>query len=66
MTGDFKKILQTLEQRNYAPVYLIDGEEPFYLDMLTEYFEDKILQPAERDYMRIFPGLFARKVHGRW
>lgn len=50
MTGDFKKILQTLEQRNYAPVYLIDGEEPFYLDMLTEYFEDKILQPAERDF----------------
>lgn len=50
MVADFKKILQTLEKREYAPVYLVDGEEPFYIDMLTEYFEDKILQPAERDF----------------
>lgn len=50
MVADFKKVLQTLEKRDYAPVYLIDGEEPFYLDMITEYFEDKILQPAERDF----------------
>jgi len=50
MVADFKKILQTLEKREFAPVYLIDGEEPFYIDMLTEYFEDKILQPAERDF----------------
>ena len=50
MVADFKKILQTLEKREYAPVYLIDGEEPFYIDMLTEYFEDKILQPSERDF----------------
>lgn len=50
MVADFKKILQTLEKREYAPVYLIDGEEPFYIDMLTEHFEDKILQPSERDF----------------
>lgn len=50
MVADFKKILQSLEKRDFAPVYLVDGEEPFYIDMLTEYFEDKILQPAERDF----------------
>lgn len=50
MVADFKKILKGLDAREYAPVYLIDGEEPFYIDMLTEYFEDKILQPAERDF----------------
>lgn len=50
MVADFKKILQSLEKREFASVYLIDGEEPFYIDMLTEYFEDKILQPAERDF----------------
>lgn len=50
MVADFRKILQSLEKREYAPVYLVDGEEPFYIDMLTEYFEDKILQPAERDF----------------
>lgn len=50
MVADFRKIIQSLEKRQYAPVYLVDGEEPFYIDMLTEYFEDKILQPAERDF----------------
>lgn len=50
MVADFKKILQSLEKREFAPVYLIDGEEPFYIDLLTEHFEDKILQPAERDF----------------
>lgn len=60
MVADFKKILQSLEQRQYAPVYLIDGEEPFYIDMLTEYFEDKILQPAERDFNLIV--LYGKEV----
>lgn len=50
MTAEFKKLFQSLEAQKFAPVYLLDGEEPFYLDMVTEYFEDKILQPHERDF----------------
>lgn len=47
---DYKKILQSLEQKKYAPVYLIDGEETYYLDIITDYFEEKILAPSERDF----------------
>lgn len=50
MTADIKKLFQSLKAGQYAPVYLVDGEEPFYLDMITEYFEEKILQPEERDF----------------
>lgn len=50
MTADFKKIIKSLDEKKYAPVYLIDGEEPFYLDIITDYFEDKILEPHERDF----------------
>jgi DNA polymerase III subunit delta len=50
MTADFKKLFKSLEAHQYAPVYLLDGEEPFYLDMITQYFEDKILQEHERDF----------------
>lgn len=32
------------------PVYLIDGEESYYLDIITGYFETQILQPHERDF----------------
>ena len=37
---DFKKFLQSLHKGKYAPVYLIDGEEPYYLDIITDYFEE--------------------------
>jgi DNA polymerase-3 subunit delta len=50
MTADLKKLFQSLDLKQYAPVYLIDGEEAYYLDMITSYFEDKILQPGERDF----------------
>jgi len=50
MNADFKKLLQSLQLRQYAPVYLIDGEEPYYLDLITERFENDILQPSERDF----------------
>src|ERR1700744_2714644 len=50
MNAELKKLFQGLQLRQFAPVYLIDGEEAYYLDMITAYFEDKILQPAERDF----------------
>jgi DNA polymerase-3 subunit delta len=50
MNADFKKIFQSLQSKQYAPIYLVDGEEPYYLDLITQYFEDKILQPSERDF----------------
>src|SRR5437762_1172011 len=50
MNADLKKLFQTLDLKQFAPVYLIDGEESFYLDMITAYFENNILQPAERDF----------------
>ncbi len=50
MNADYKKIQQTLKTREYAPVYLIDGEETYYLEQITNYFEDKILSPAEKDF----------------
>ncbi len=50
MTADLKKIHQSIQLRQFAPFYLIDGEEPYYLDMITSWFEDEILTDAERDF----------------
>jgi DNA polymerase-3 subunit delta len=50
MNAELKKIFQTLELRQFAPYYLIDGEEPYYIDLLTDYFENKILTAVERDF----------------
>lgn len=50
MTADFKKLYKSLEAKEFSPVYLVDGEEPFYLEMITTYFEEKILQEHEKDF----------------
>jgi DNA polymerase-3 subunit delta len=50
MNAAYNKILQALELRQFAPVYLADGEESYYIDKLTDYFENNILAPAERDF----------------
>ncbi len=50
MNAEYKKILQSIKLRQFAPVYLIDGEENYYLEKLTEQFETNILTPAERDF----------------
>jgi DNA polymerase-3 subunit delta len=50
MNAEYNKIIQGLRMKQYAPVYLADGEEPYYLDKLTEYFENNILNPAEKDF----------------
>src|ERR1700761_7192640 len=50
MNANLKKLFQSLQLRQFAPVYLIDGEEPYYIDLITSYFENNILQPAERDF----------------
>lgn len=50
MNAEFKKLYQSLQKKQFAPVYLIDGEEAYYLDKVTEFFEEGILQPSERDF----------------
>jgi DNA polymerase-3 subunit delta len=48
--NSFDAILQQLQQGKYAPVYLFDGEEPFYIDALMHHFEEQVLAPEERDF----------------
>lgn len=50
MNAELKKIFADLKLKQFAPVYLVDGEESYYLDKVADYFEHNILQPAERDF----------------
>src|SRR3954471_1724259 len=50
MTAELKKIYQSIQLKQFAPVYLIDGEECYYLDMISGWFEKEILTPAEQDF----------------
>jgi len=47
---EYTQIFQDLQKGHYASVYLLDGEEPYYVDKLLHHFEEKILTPEERDF----------------
>ena len=45
----FEGLKSQLAKRKYAPIYLLHGEEGYYIDALVKIFEG-ILPPEERDF----------------
>jgi len=43
-------ILSDLKNRKFKPVYLLHGEEPYYIDLISEYIENHILSDAEKGF----------------
>ena len=50
MTATYKQILDAFKQKQWAPVYIIDGDEPYYLDKIVQLFENSILNDTEKDF----------------
>lgn len=44
------KIIKDIQAGNIKPIYFLMGEEPYYIDKLSEYIEQNILQEHERDF----------------
>lgn len=42
-----------LKNKQYAPVYLLMGEEPFYIDQLCKYMENTVMDEADRDFNQV-------------
>lgn len=46
----YTDILQQIKNKKFAPVYFLEGEEPYYIDKLVKVFEEGVLTPEERDF----------------
>lgn len=46
----YTDILQQIKSKKFAPVYFLEGEEPYYIDKLVKAFEEDVLTPEERDF----------------
>lgn len=53
MDAGVKKILTELKGRKYAPVYFLQGEETFYIDMISDYVENNVLSDAEKGFNQV-------------
>lgn len=46
----FESIMRDLRAGNYAPVYILMGEESYYIDKITDFISTNALTPEERDF----------------
>lgn len=50
MANTPESVLANLKKGNYAPVYLLHGEEAFYIDQIADYIENNILDEASKSF----------------
>jgi DNA polymerase-3 subunit delta len=53
MAVTYEEILSDLKNRIFKPVYFLAGEEPYYIDLLTEYIQEKVLPEEEKAFNQI-------------
>lgn len=54
------KIINDIKNGNIKPIYFLMGEEPYYIDKLTEYIEDNVLSEEEKGFNQMV--LYGRDV----
>ena len=45
--------MRDLVAQNFAPVYLLMGDEPYFIDKISAYIEEHALQPEEKDFNQV-------------
>ena len=43
-------IMSDLKARRFKPIYILMGEEPYYIDKISDYIENNVMPPEERDF----------------
>ena len=47
------KILNDLRNKKYAPVYVLEGEETYYIDLISNYIEAYALSDSEKSFNQV-------------
>lgn len=50
MTTKFEDVIKELTKQKYAPIYLLMGEEPFFIDQISKYIENNVIEEENRDF----------------
>lgn len=46
-------VLEDLKRNKYAPVYFLQGEEPFYIDQISDFIEANALKDHEKSFNQV-------------
>ncbi len=47
---EYNTILKDLKDRKFKPVYFLQGEEPYFIDEISNYIAKNVLDESERDF----------------
>ncbi len=53
MDPNARKIISDLKSKKFSPVYLLQGEETYYIDLISNYIENNVLSESERSFNQI-------------
>lgn len=52
-----KAIIKDIQKKQYAPIYFLTGDEPYYIDFISNYIEKNVLSDSEKAFnMQILYG----------
>ncbi|SEF55708.1 DNA polymerase III subunit delta [Parabacteroides chinchillae] len=50
---NFEEICRNITAKKFQPVYVLMGDEPFFMDRITDLLIDSVLEESERDFNQI-------------
>jgi len=53
MAISYDKLLQSLKNKKFEPVYFLHGEETYFIDAITDYIEKNALTEAEKGFNQV-------------
>ena len=56
----YEQILSEIHKKHFAPIYFLTGEEPYFIDIISDTIENEALDEAERAFNQII--LYGRDV----
>ena len=46
----YEQILSSLKKKEYSPIYLLAGEEPFFIDLICDYITENVLSETDKAF----------------
>ena len=50
MTQSHEEIIADIKKKIFHPIYLLEGEEPYYIDVVSDFIERNLLPESERSF----------------
>jgi len=53
MSAEYSRIIGDLKNKIYKGIYFLYGEEPYYIDLISDYISENILTEAEKSFNQV-------------